>query len=76
MLKSLGRRAESFKQLYSPASQENVESVKEACFDIQFLLVTFFTTAVTFMRGGEDKMQHCRHYLEDQARVYGLADVT
>ena len=62
MLKSLGYKAEAFKQHYSASSLENLDQVKEVCFDIQVQLVEFFTTAVKSMRGEEAKMQHCRHW--------------
>lgn len=60
MLKSLGYKAEAFKKYYSASSQENLDQIKEVCFDIQVQLVEFFTTAVKSMRGEEDGMQHCR----------------
>lgn len=62
MLKSLGYKAEAFKRYYSASSWENLDQVKEVCFDIQVQLVEFFTTAVKSMRGEEDKVQHCRDW--------------
>lgn len=60
MLKSLGYKAEAFKQYYSASSWENLDQVKEVCFDIQVQLVEFFTTAVKLMRGEEDEIQYCK----------------
>ena len=51
MLKSLSYKAEAFKQYYYASSQDNLDQVKEVCFDIQVQLVEFFMTAVKSMRG-------------------------
>lgn len=53
MLKSLGYKAEAFNGYYT-ASPQNLDQVKEACFDIQIQLVEFFTSAVKSMRGEEE----------------------
>lgn len=54
MLKSLGYKVEVFKGYYV-VSQEDLPSMKQACFDIQVQLVRFFTSAVKSIRGGEEE---------------------
>lgn len=61
MLKSLDYKAEAFKRYCAAsASRENVDEIKEACFDIQIQLVGFFTSAVKCMRGEEDETKCSR----------------
>lgn len=60
MLKSLGYKAEAFKRYYSTLSRDNLDQVKEVCFDIQVQLLEFFTTAIKSMRGEEDETHRCK----------------
>ncbi|KAK1826926.1 NB-ARC [Podospora conica] len=55
MLKSLSYKAEAFKVYHAVVSQDDLLSMKEACFDIQVQLVGFFTNAVRCIRGGEEE---------------------
>ena len=50
MIKSIGYKTEAFNGYC--ASSGNIDNrMKEACFDIQILLVEFFTDAINTIRG-------------------------
>lgn len=66
MVKALSYKAEAFKGYHAVVSQEDLLSIKEACFDIQAQLVGFFTSAVTSIRGGEDEEQESDPWLQLQ----------
>ena len=61
MLKSLGYKAEAFKGYYT-MSRENLDQIKEACFDIQIQLVEFFTSAVKSMRGEGEGTNYSKYH--------------
>jgi hypothetical protein len=61
MLKSLSYKAEAFKRYYT-MSRENLDQIKEACFDIQIQLVEFFTSAVKSMRGEEEETRYSKYW--------------
>ncbi|TEY42388.1 hypothetical protein BOTCAL_0391g00040 [Botryotinia calthae] len=68
MLKSLGYKAESFKDYYY-SSKDKFDQIKEACFDIQIQLVEFFTSAVRSMRGEEEEKKY-----DERDGLYGQGD--
>lgn len=61
MLKSLGYKAEAFKGYYT-VSRENLDQLKEACFDIQVQLVEFFTSVIKSMRGEEEETNYSKYW--------------
>lgn len=69
MLRSLGYKTESFQQYYFASSSENLNEVKEVCFDIQVQLVEIFTTAVKYIRGEVDNIQDCKYKQPSSSRI-------
>lgn len=67
MLKSLGYKAEAFKGYYA-MSRENLDQMKEACFDIQIQLVEFFTSVIKSMRGEEEETK-CSKYWQNEELI-------
>lgn len=63
MLKSVGYKAEAFNG-YHAVCRENLDQIKEACFDIQIQLVEFFTGAVKSMRGDEKETRYSKYLTE------------
>lgn len=68
MLKSLGYKAEAFTGYYT-ASREDLDQMKEACFDIQIQLVEFFTCAVKSMRGEEEKTKYGKYWQDEDLQL-------
>lgn len=61
MVKSLAHKAEAFNS-YCDAVLAVGNPIKEACFDMQILLVEFFTVLINYIHGAGEAPQHGAYY--------------